>query len=167
MLVQLSSEQYLLVLAMHHIITDGWSISILFRELATCYEAFTNGNDPQPPDLPLQYASTLSGSVKYITGNVLAKQVFILERQNWRARKRWLDSSNRPCSPQNHKLRGATEELNLREPCVAALRKNLRNVRRYPVHGVDGRFAGAALALHRPGQQSSSDSNRRPQPGGN
>src|ERR1700692_3086451 len=35
-LLKLDRDQYILVLAMHHIITDGWSISILFRELAAC-----------------------------------------------------------------------------------------------------------------------------------
>src|SRR6266852_4486496 len=43
LLIRLGHDRYLLVLAMHHIITDGWSISILFRELTRYYESFTSG----------------------------------------------------------------------------------------------------------------------------
>ena len=56
LLVRLDRDEHLLVLAMHHIVTDGWSISILFRELARSYEGFVNQEGPQLPELPVQYA---------------------------------------------------------------------------------------------------------------
>src|ERR1700687_4485410 len=74
-LLQLSRDQYLLVLAMHHIITDGWSISILFRELAHCYEAYTSGREPQLPELPIQYVEYAQWQREYIAVELLAKQV--------------------------------------------------------------------------------------------
>jgi amino acid adenylation domain-containing protein len=54
-LVRLASDRHLLLLNLHHIISDGWSGQILLDELATLYEAFQqNRPDPLPP-LPLQY----------------------------------------------------------------------------------------------------------------
>ena len=75
LLVRLSRDQYLLVLAMHHIVTDGWSISILFRELARCYEGFVNQKEPELPELPLQYVEYAQWQREYVSAEVLAKQV--------------------------------------------------------------------------------------------
>jgi amino acid adenylation domain-containing protein len=54
-LVGLHGEDHILLLVMHHIITDGWSIAILFREITASYAAFVNGEEPALPDLPIQY----------------------------------------------------------------------------------------------------------------
>src|SRR5258708_14669680 len=74
-LVQLSRDQYILVLVMHHIITDGWSISILFRDLAHCYEAFMSGGEPELPELPVQYSEYAHWHREDITREVLEEQV--------------------------------------------------------------------------------------------
>jgi hypothetical protein len=56
MLLQLDSSEHVLLLNLHHIVSDGWSIGVLIRELGTLYTAFTN-NQPSPlPELPIQYA---------------------------------------------------------------------------------------------------------------
>src|SRR5258708_14464214 len=60
---------------MHHIITDGWSIAILFREITRCYEAISNGQDAKLAELPLQYAEYAQWQRQYMTGDALAKQV--------------------------------------------------------------------------------------------
>ncbi|MEH2213237.1 condensation domain-containing protein [Nostoc sp.] len=55
-LLRLSEEEYVLLLTMHHIITDGWSCGVFLRELSTLYAAFST-NQPSPlPELPIQYA---------------------------------------------------------------------------------------------------------------
>src|ERR1044071_9555858 len=55
-LLALDSNTHVLFLTMHHIVSDGWSLGVLFRELATIYEAFA-ANKPSPlPPLPIQYA---------------------------------------------------------------------------------------------------------------
>ena len=48
-LLRLGSESHTLVLSMHHIIIDGWSMSIFFKELSTFYCSFIEGN---PVSLP-------------------------------------------------------------------------------------------------------------------
>jgi NRPS condensation-like uncharacterized protein len=55
-LVRLSPEKHVLILVMHHIITDGWSMSILFKEIAGSYGQLVVGHQPQTTKLPLQYA---------------------------------------------------------------------------------------------------------------
>ncbi len=55
-LVQLDEREYVLLLVMHHIITDGWSLGVLIQELATHYESFAHGAESSLPELELQYA---------------------------------------------------------------------------------------------------------------
>ncbi|MEV2221313.1 condensation domain-containing protein [Nocardia vinacea] len=49
------AADHLLVIAMHHAITDGWSFDLLFRELSLCYDAFQAGTMPVLPDIPIRY----------------------------------------------------------------------------------------------------------------
>jgi amino acid adenylation domain-containing protein len=55
-LLKLDSEEFLLVLSMHHIITDGWSLHILFREIGEIYTAYLHEETPHLPPLEIQYA---------------------------------------------------------------------------------------------------------------
>ncbi|CAG0930606.1 surfactin family lipopeptide synthetase A [Thermoflexales bacterium] len=55
-LIRLSEIDHLFLLIMHHIVSDGWSMEILARELMTTYQAVTSGRRIQLPDLPIQYA---------------------------------------------------------------------------------------------------------------
>ncbi|MBD2816465.1 AMP-binding protein, partial [Xenorhabdus sp. Flor] len=56
-LLQLADEEHVLLLTLHHIITDGWSVGVLEHELGAFYRAALNNDhdDPLPP-LPIQYA---------------------------------------------------------------------------------------------------------------
>jgi Condensation domain len=49
-------SEHILVLTMHHIASDGWSLGTLLSELSEAYPAFSEGKDPQLPPLPAQYA---------------------------------------------------------------------------------------------------------------
>ncbi|MGK3989851.1 amino acid adenylation domain-containing protein [Sorangium sp. So ce136] len=55
-LLRLRDDVHVLLLAVHHIISDGWSIAVFFHELRACYEAHVNGRRPELPPLPIQYA---------------------------------------------------------------------------------------------------------------
>ncbi|NPC52754.1 non-ribosomal peptide synthetase, partial [Corallococcus exiguus] len=55
-LLRLSPEEHVLLLTMHHIVSDGWSIEVLIREVGVFYESFVAGTAPVLPALPLQYA---------------------------------------------------------------------------------------------------------------
>ena len=73
--MRLSPQQHLLILVMHHIVTDGWSIAVLFRELTRCYEAFSRGEEVNLPSLPLQYAEYAQLQREYMSGEMLEKQI--------------------------------------------------------------------------------------------
>ncbi|HEX8180382.1 MAG TPA: amino acid adenylation domain-containing protein [Pyrinomonadaceae bacterium] len=55
-LLRLTETDHVLLLTMHHIISDGWSIAIFIREMAANYQAFLQGTPAQLPELPIQYA---------------------------------------------------------------------------------------------------------------
>ncbi|HEX2568766.1 MAG TPA: MupA/Atu3671 family FMN-dependent luciferase-like monooxygenase [Polyangia bacterium] len=55
-LVRLGEEEHVLLLAMPHIVTDGWSVAVLLRELTALYAAASAGRPPRLPEPPIQYA---------------------------------------------------------------------------------------------------------------
>lgn len=74
-LLRLRPDENLLVIAMHHIISDGWSMGIFLRELATLYEAFRNGQPSPLPELSLQYADYSVWQREWMQGEVLDGQL--------------------------------------------------------------------------------------------
>src|SRR6185295_3742733 len=56
-LLRLAEREHVLLLAMHHIVSDGWSLGVLLRELSALYAACREGRPPPLPEPPLQYAA--------------------------------------------------------------------------------------------------------------
>jgi amino acid adenylation domain-containing protein len=74
-LLVLSPEKYVLLITLHHIISDGWSMGIFFRELTVLYDAYAEEVSPLLPALPLQYADFALWQRQWIQGEVLDKQL--------------------------------------------------------------------------------------------
>ena len=74
-LLRLGSEDHLLLLTLHHIVSDGWSMGVLFRELGVLYEAFTTGTAAALPELPIQYADYAAWQRDWLQGPVLEAQL--------------------------------------------------------------------------------------------
>ncbi|MBZ4423406.1 condensation domain-containing protein, partial [Myxococcus sp. RHSTA-1-4] len=74
-LLRLTPEDHVLLLNMHHIVSDGWSMGILIRELAALYEAHASGRTPQLPLLPVQYADYAVWQRGWLRGEVLDAQL--------------------------------------------------------------------------------------------
>ncbi|MFD4205263.1 condensation domain-containing protein, partial [Micromonospora tulbaghiae] len=55
-LLRLNTDDHVLLLSLHHAVTDGWSVSILTHELSEAYQALTQGRQPQLPPLTVQPA---------------------------------------------------------------------------------------------------------------
>src|SRR5688500_6576372 len=55
-LVRMPDDGHVLLMTMHHIVSDGWSMEVLTRELGTLYDAFRRGEPDALPPLPVQYA---------------------------------------------------------------------------------------------------------------
>lgn len=73
-LLRLASEEHVLLITMHHIISDGWSVGILMREFSALYGAYTLGkSDPLEP-LAIQYADYAAWQRQWLSGERLAQQ---------------------------------------------------------------------------------------------
>ncbi|WP_277758203.1 non-ribosomal peptide synthase/polyketide synthase [Pseudomonas sp. A34-9] len=73
-LVRLADDHHVLLLTLHHIISDGWSMGVLTRELMALYQAFSHGQpDPLPP-LALQYTDYAVWQRRWLSGEVLQRQ---------------------------------------------------------------------------------------------
>jgi non-ribosomal peptide synthetase component F/acyl carrier protein len=74
-LLRLSDDEHVLLFTLHHIVSDGWSLGILVREIAALYEAFAAGRPSPLPALPIQYADYAAWQRRYLDGEVLARQL--------------------------------------------------------------------------------------------
>ena len=74
-LFRLEPRQHVLFLNLHHIAADGWSISVLLRELGTIYEAFCIGRPSPLPELPIQYSDFVVWQRDWLRGAVREKQL--------------------------------------------------------------------------------------------
>ncbi|MEQ8755470.1 MAG: condensation domain-containing protein, partial [Coleofasciculus sp. G1-WW12-02] len=81
MLLQLDQQEHLLVLSLHHIVADGWSAGVFFRELTTLYNAFSQGQLSPLPELPIQYADFAVWQRQWLQGEVLENQLTYWKRQ--------------------------------------------------------------------------------------
>jgi amino acid adenylation domain-containing protein len=80
-LIQLSATEYIILLTMHHIVSDGWSIGIFIKELTTLYTAFAQGQTSPLPELSIQYADFAIWQRKWLQGEVLKKQLNYWKQQ--------------------------------------------------------------------------------------
>ncbi|MDB9396155.1 non-ribosomal peptide synthetase [Microcystis aeruginosa] len=80
-LLKLGSQEYVLLLKMHHIIYDGWSLSIFFDELSQLYAAFVRGLPSPLPELSIQYADFALWQRQWLTGEVLERQLNYWQKQ--------------------------------------------------------------------------------------
>jgi amino acid adenylation domain-containing protein len=74
-LLRLGHEEHVLLLTMHHIVSDEWSVGVLVREIASSYEAYANGEEPALAQLPIQYADYAAWQREWLQGEVLQTQV--------------------------------------------------------------------------------------------
>ncbi|MBO9998150.1 MAG: amino acid adenylation domain-containing protein [Cyanobacteria bacterium SID2] len=74
-LLQLDTNDYTLVLTLHHIAVDAWSIGVFFRELSALYDAFSQGKSSPLPELPIQYADFTVWQRQYFQGDVLDREL--------------------------------------------------------------------------------------------
>jgi amino acid adenylation domain-containing protein len=80
-LLRLAEDDHLLLLSLHHVVTDGWSLGILLRELPEIYAAFVAGLPSPLPDLPIQYADFAAWQQQWLQGEVLEQKL-----RPWRQR---------------------------------------------------------------------------------
>jgi len=74
-LITLNEQEHLLVVVMHHIASDGWSLSIIVNEVAELYEAYLQGRPAALPNLEVQYADFSIWQRRFLQGELLNKKI--------------------------------------------------------------------------------------------
>ena len=74
-LVRLEDEEHLLLLTLHHIVSDGWSLRVLARELGEVYDAFAQERSPSLPVLDVQYGDYAVWQRRWLQGEVLEAEL--------------------------------------------------------------------------------------------
>jgi amino acid adenylation domain-containing protein len=74
-LLRLGEEDHVLLLSMHHIVSDGWSLGVLFREISALYAAYREGRESPLSELPVQYADYAVWQREQLEGEALDRQL--------------------------------------------------------------------------------------------
>ncbi|WP_293128195.1 non-ribosomal peptide synthetase [Microcoleus sp. bin38.metabat.b11b12b14.051] len=121
-LLKQSETEHILLLNLHHIVADGWSMGVLIRELGTLYTAFVNNRRSPLAALPLQYADFAEWQHQYLQGEVLATQLAY-----WRQQLSAISAIDLPTDRQRPVVpsyRGAKESIAL-SPALSNSLKSL------------------------------------------
>ncbi|HEU4557815.1 MAG TPA: condensation domain-containing protein, partial [Longimicrobium sp.] len=74
-LLRLGEEDHVLLLSMHHVVSDGWSMGVFFRELSSLYNAYREGGESPLPELAVQYADYAVWQREQLAGEALDRQL--------------------------------------------------------------------------------------------
>jgi hypothetical protein len=120
-LLRLGEKDHVLLLTMHHIVSDGWSMGVLFREVSVLYEAFATGEPSPLSELPIQYADFAVWQRQWLQGEVLEKQLDYWRKQLEAAPPLLELLTDRP-RPTIQAYRGARQALILPPSLTEALK---------------------------------------------
>lgn len=126
--VQMDDDDHVLLLTMHHIISDGWSISVLVSEVAALYTSFVTGQAITLPELPIQYADYAVWQRESLQGEVLETQLSYWKQKLTGAPATVELPADRP-RPPVRTFRSATQSLLLNESLSEQLRVVSRRYR--------------------------------------
>ncbi|HEY2915109.1 MAG TPA: amino acid adenylation domain-containing protein, partial [Candidatus Angelobacter sp.] len=80
-LLKLAEQEHVLLVTMHHIVSDGWSMGIMVHECAELYQAYSEGRDPGLAELPIQYGDYAVWQREWMKGEVLEEQLGYWRKQ--------------------------------------------------------------------------------------
>ena len=80
-LLRLGAEEHIVLLTMHHIASDGWSVGVLIKEVVALYKAFSASETSPLAELPIQYADYAAWQREWLTGEVLQGQLNYWKQQ--------------------------------------------------------------------------------------
>jgi hypothetical protein len=122
MLLRLGTEDHVLLLTMHHIVSDAWSAGVFLRELTELYKAFSDGKPSPLPELSIQYADYAAWQRQWFQGDVLQEQLTYWREQLKGASPLLQLPTDRP-RPKMQSFRGAYESVRLSRDLSLALKK--------------------------------------------
>jgi amino acid adenylation domain-containing protein/FkbM family methyltransferase len=80
-LMKMGEEEHVLLLTMHHIISDGWSMGVMVEEVAKLYEGYAKGEEAELPPLTIQYADYVTWQREWLRGEVLEEHIGYWRKQ--------------------------------------------------------------------------------------
>ncbi|HLL48541.1 MAG TPA: amino acid adenylation domain-containing protein, partial [Longimicrobiaceae bacterium] len=110
-LLRVDAEDHVLLISMHHVVSDGWSLGVFFRELSSLYAAYREGRESPLTELPVQYADYAVWQRKQLEGEVLDRQLSYWTEQLAGAPELLELPTDRP-RPPVRTYRGATVPVN-------------------------------------------------------
>jgi acyl carrier protein len=124
--LRLSEEEHVAIVVMHHIVSDGWSIGVLIREVEALYGAYSRGQASPLAALPVQYADYAVWQRSWLHGEVLEKQL-----SYWKGRLAGapaaLELPTDRSRPSVQSFRGASVSLGLSKDLIDALQAVARS----------------------------------------
>ncbi|HYC89889.1 MAG TPA: amino acid adenylation domain-containing protein, partial [Thermoanaerobaculia bacterium] len=121
--IRLGEREHVLMLNLHHIISDGWSLGVLFREIGAIVEALREGRRPELPALPIQYADySVWQRNRLEEGGVLEEQLAYWQ-QKLAGVPESLDLPADSARPSEPTFAGATHSFTLDAELTAQLRR--------------------------------------------
>jgi amino acid adenylation domain-containing protein len=111
-LLKLKDKEHVLLVTMHHIVSDGWSMSVFMRELKVLYKAFSEGKPSPLAELPIQYADFARWQHQHLSGEVLEGHLEYWKRQ-LAAAPALLDLPTDRPRPLEQRFQGARQTLTL------------------------------------------------------
>ncbi|HEY2232359.1 MAG TPA: condensation domain-containing protein, partial [Candidatus Angelobacter sp.] len=121
-LIRQAEEDHALLITMHHIVSDAWSMGVLFNELSALYGAFARGEKDPLPELPVQYADYAEWQRRWMEGEVLAQQAEYW-KQNLRGAPEVLELPADHPRPEQQSYAGALMRVGLNEQLTAGLKE--------------------------------------------
>lgn len=122
LLLRLGEDDHVLLLTLHHIVVDAWSLTIFFRELGECYPAYAAGREPDQPELPVQYADFAAWERRRSAAGGFDRQLAYWRGQLAGAPAVLALPADRP-RPAEHSHRGALYRFGLPHRLAAELRR--------------------------------------------
>jgi amino acid adenylation domain-containing protein len=80
-LLRLRDEEHVVLLTIHHIISDGWSVGVFVREFGALYQSYVTGEAPLLSELPIQYADYAHWQREWLQGEVMEAELAYWRRQ--------------------------------------------------------------------------------------
>ncbi len=81
LLLRLAERDHAFAVTLHHIVSDGWSMGVLIREVAALYAAFAESRPSPLPELPVQYADFAVWQTSWLRGEVLEEEIDFWRRR--------------------------------------------------------------------------------------
>ena len=146
-LFRLADEDHILLLALHHIICDGWSMNVIQREIGAVYAAYLQGQTSPLVKLDLQYADFAAWQRSWLQGDILERQMGYWRTQLKGIPRMIVWPTGRP-RPQSQSFRGVSSRFTLSAEKLQAIKALSLREGTTLFMTLLGSFPSAALRSH-------------------